>query len=190
MKVIAFNGSPRKKGNTHIAIETVFKELRNNNIETEEVYLNDFEIKSCKACYTCIREKNCKCVLDDDFNQLLEKLLEHDGLILASPVYVWNTTGQMRCFIERYGFVTMYSPCNMKRKVGAALTVYTRAGGIPTWYNLTGFLLGMGMVVPGSNYANMAQGASPGDVLDCEWGLDSFKELGQNMAWLLKKITT
>jgi multimeric flavodoxin WrbA len=188
MKVIAFNGSPRKGGNTHIAIETVFEELNKKNIETEEVYLHDYEIKSCTACYTCLKTKDCKCILDDDFNPLLHRLLEHDGLILASPVYAWNATGQMRCFLERYGFVTMYSPCNMKRKVGAALTVYTRAGGLPTWYNLIGLLLGFGMVVPGSTYATMAQGASPGAILECEWGLDSFRELGQNMAWLLEKL--
>jgi hypothetical protein len=76
----------------------------------------------------------------------------------------------------------------MKRKVGAAITVYTRSGGLSTWYNLVGLLLGFGMVVPGSSYATMAQGASPGDILECEWGLDSFRELGQNMAWLLEKL--
>ena len=81
MKVVAFNGSPRKGGNTHIAIQTVFDELGKKDIETEEVWLYDNKINGCTACYTCINTKDCKCTQKDDFNTLFSKVYGIDPLI-------------------------------------------------------------------------------------------------------------
>ena len=188
LKVIAFNGSPRKQGNTHIAIETVFKELEEQGIETEEIKLADYQINGCTACYACIKNKDNKCIQTDDFNQLYQKMLHTDCTIIGSPVYVAGVTGPTKCFIDRAGFVNRVNELPLKRKVGAGVVVYTRAGAVSTLSQINNFILGVEMVLVVSSYWCLAQGSSIGAILEDEWGMNTFKRLGQNIAWLLKKL--
>ncbi len=188
MKVIAINGSPRKNGNTTIAINTVFKELQVRGIETEMIELCRHKVMGCIACMGCAKNRDGKCVLDDDFNGIYAKLREADGIIIGSPVYVSGMTGQTKCFIDRAGLVTKVNGSLLARKVGAAVVAVRRAGACATFAAINYFFLIGEMIVPGSTYWNLGQGLQPGDIQRDEEGIQTFINLGKNMAWLLEKI--
>ena len=127
MKVIAFNGSPRKKGNTSILINYVFEELENNGIETESIQLGGKHIQGCIACYKCIQNKDQRCANNNDiFNEFLEKMIESDGIILGSPTYFSNVSSEIKALIDRSGFVVIANDYLFKRKIGAAVVAEGR----------------------------------------------------------------
>lgn len=189
MKVVAFNGSPRKKGNTSILINRVFDVLQNEGIETELVQLRDKNLKGCIACYKCFENQDRQCsVKNDDMNGCIEKMVEADGIILGSPTYFSNVTSEMKALIDRAGLVGTANGGLYRRKVGAAVVAVRRAGSVSTFDALNHFLLYGQMVVPGSCYWNVSIGRNPGDVEKDEEGMNIMKVLGENMAWLLKKL--
>jgi multimeric flavodoxin WrbA len=189
MKVIAFNGSARKDGNTAILIRKVFKELEAEGISTEIVQLAGKTIRGCTACGQCKKNKNKRCSIDNDFaNECIEKMLEADGIILASPTYFADVTAEMKALIDRAGYVARANQDMLKRKVGAAIVTIRRAGAIHTFDTLNHFFLIGQMIVPGSSYWNLGIGRAIGDVEQDEEGLETMQTLGQNMAWLLKEI--
>jgi multimeric flavodoxin WrbA len=189
MKVVAVNGSPRKKGNTSILINLVFEELEAEGIETELVQIGGRPIRGCLSCYKCFANKDCRCSNDkDELNEILAKLVEADGIILASPVYFSNMTPELKALIDRCGLVSSANGGLFKRKVGASLAVARRAGAVSTFDSINHFLLYNQMLVPGSCYWNVAIGLNPGDVEKDEEGMNIAKVLGQNMAWLMKKV--
>ena len=107
MKVVAINGSARKDGNTASLIKYVFEELENEGIETEMIQLAGKDIHGCKACRKCFENKDKRCAKDKDvLNECLEKMVEADGIILASPVYFSDVTGSMKSLLERAGYVS------------------------------------------------------------------------------------
>lgn len=189
MKVVAFNGSPRKKGNTGILINYVFKELEREGMETELVQLAGKKIKGCIACYKCFENRDQRCaVKDDGLNECIEKMIGADGIIFGSPTYFSNVTAEMKAMIDRAGLVSSANGFLFKRKVGAGVVAVRRAGSVTTFDALNHFFLYNQMIVPGSCYWNMSIGLNPGDVEKDEEGLNIMKTLGQNMAWLLKKL--
>jgi multimeric flavodoxin WrbA len=189
MKVVALNGSARKDGNTAILINLVFDELKKEGIETELIQLAGHPIAGCIACYKCFKNKNRRCSVDKDMlNDIIEKMLQADGVILGSPTYFADVTSGMRAFIERCGFVARANDYMFKYKVGAGVVAVRRAGAIPAFNSIMLFLHYMQMMIPGSSYWNIAIGRDPGEVLKDEEGIQTMKTLGQNMAWLLKKV--
>jgi multimeric flavodoxin WrbA len=189
MKVVALNGSARKDGNTAILINLVFDELKKEGIETELIQLAGHPIAGCIACYKCFKNKNRRCSVDKDMlNDIIEKMLQADGVILGSPTYFADVTSGMRAFIERCGFVARANDYMFKYKVGAGVVAVRRAGAIPAFNSIMLFLHYMQMMIPGSSYWNIAIGRDPGEVLKDEEGVQTMKTLGQNMAWLLKKV--
>ena len=189
MKVVALNGSARKDGNTAILINLVFDELKKEGIETELIQLAGNPIAGCIACYKCFKNKNRRCSVDKDMlNEIIEKMLQADGIILGSPTYFADVSSGMRAFIERCGFVARANDYMFKYKVGAGVVAVRRAGAIPAFNSLMLFLHYMQMMIPGSSYWNIAIGRDPGEVLKDEEGVQTMKTLGQNMAWLLKKV--
>lgn len=189
MKVIAFNGSPRKKGNTQILINKVFDVLSNEGIETEFIQLGGKKIKGCISCYKCFKNKDKRCSVDNDIlNECLEKMLEADGILLGSPVYFSNMTSEMKALIDRAGLVGTANGGLFKHKVGAAVVAVRRAGAVSTFDALNHFFLYGQMFVPGSCYWNVSIGRDPGDVENDAEGMNIMKVLGENMAWLLKKV--
>jgi len=189
MKVVALNGSARKDGNTAILINLVFDELKNEGIKTELIQLAGNPIAGCIACYKCFKNKNRRCSVDKDMlNDIIEKMLQADGIILGSPTYFSDVSSGMRAFIERCGFVARANDYMFKYKVGAGVVAVRRAGAIPAFNSIMLFLHYMQMMIPGSSYWNIAIGRDPGEVLKDEEGVQTMKTLGQNMAWLLKKI--
>ena len=189
MKVVAFNGSPRKDGNTALLINYVFDELKKEGIDTEMVQLAGKTLRGCTACYQCYTNKDRRCVIEgDEVNQYIEKMTEADGIILGSPVYFTDVTAEMKALIDRAGFVTKGNGSLLKRKVGAAVIAVRRGGQLHTFDTLNHFFLISQMIVPGSIYWNFGIGRNIGDVHQDEEGVKTMITLGQNMAWLLKKV--
>jgi len=189
MKVVAFNGSARKDGNTAILVNTVFKELKKAKIETELVQLAGKKIRGCTACGKCYEKKDKRCVIGNDVaNDCIEKMLEADGIILASPTYFSDVSPEMKALIDRAGYVARANDHMFRRKVGAAVVAARRAGAIHTFDTLNHFFFISQMVVPGSSYWNIGMGLARGDVKKDKEGIQTMVDLGKNMGWVLKKI--
>jgi len=187
MKVLGINGSARKDGNTAILINTVFDELKKQNIETEMVQFSEEIIYPCKACWSCGGKKNCVHT-NDIFSEIFEKLLNADGIILGSPVYSANISANMQAFIERAAVICDMNIGLMKNKVGAAVAAARRGGALQAIDTMNHFFLNHEMYVVGSTYWNMAYGKFSGDVLSDTEGLKNMQNLGENMAYLIKKL--
>lgn len=191
MKVIAFNGSARKDGNTAILIKQVFDELEKQDIETEMIQLSGQKIRGCIACYKCFDNKDQRCsVKDDVVNDCIEKMLQADGIILASPTYFADISSGLKALIDRAGLVAKANDDMFRRKVGAAVVAVRRAGSIHAFDSINHFFLISQMIIPGSSYWNMGFGLEKGDAKKDEEGLQTMANLGRNIAWLLKKIQT
>jgi multimeric flavodoxin WrbA len=189
LKVVAFNGSARKDGNTAILIRRVLNVLDTEGIETELIQMAGQQIHGCTACGTCrkIQNKQCK-IVNDNVNSYIEKMTAADGIILGSPTYFSMMTSEMKALIDRAGFVGRANNDLFKRKVGAAVVAMRRAGGIPTFDGINHFFLISQMIIPGSVYWNIGIGLGKGEVEKDDEGLKTMDDLGKNMAWLLKKI--
>jgi len=189
MKVVAFNGSPRKNGNTSILINTVFAELQKEGIETELINIGGTGMRGCIACMKCFENHNGKCVMDDDLlNNCVGKMRSADGIILGSPTYFTDVTAEMKALIDRAGLVARANDDILKRKVGASVVAVRRAGSTHAFDTMNHFFLIGQMIVAGSCYWNMGMGRGIGEVESDEEGIRTMQLLGQNMAWLLRKI--
>lgn len=189
MKVVAINGSARKDGNTAVLVRWVFEELEKEGIETEMIQLAGQEIHGCKACYACFNKKNKRCVFDKDIaNKCIEKMVEADAIILASPVYFANMSSELKALIDRAGFVQRANGNMFRRKVGAPVIAVRRAGAVFTHDAINHFFLISEMIIPGSSYWNMGFGREKDEVKNDKEGETTMRDLGKNMAWLLKCI--
>jgi multimeric flavodoxin WrbA len=188
MKVIAFNGSPRPKGNTYHCIQTVLDVLRKERIETELFQLGGSDIRACRACYKCFEKKNSKCIQRDGFNLLMDRMIAADGIIIGSPTYFANVSPEVKALIDRAGLVAIANDYLLRRKVGASVVAVRRAGATHVYSSINYFFGINHMIIPGSSYWNLGVGLDPGDVLKDKEGLETFRNLGENMAWLLEKL--
>lgn len=189
MKVIAFNGSARKDGNTAIMVNTVLEVLQKEGIATEHVSLAGRQLNGCVACYRCFKEPGRCHQKDDGFiNDSIQKISESQGVILASPVYFADVTANMKALMERTGMVARAAGDMFRRKVGAAVVAVRRGGAIHTFDSLNHYFLIAQMIVVGSIYWNLGRGLEPGDVQKDEEGLRTMRILGENMAWLIRKL--
>jgi multimeric flavodoxin WrbA len=189
MKVLAINGSARKDGNTAGLVETVFEPLRAAGIDTEMVQLSGQTIRGCMACYKCFSGGTRRCILEDDaVNEYIAKMLEADGIILASPTYFADVTAELKGLIDRAGMVAKANGEMFRRKVGAAVVAVRRGGATHAFDTINHFFLISQMIVPGSCYWNLGFGREKGEYAADEEGLKTMRILGENMAWLLKKL--
>jgi multimeric flavodoxin WrbA len=188
MKVIAFNGSARKEGNTAILLNLVLDELKAEGIETELYSLAGKPVQGCIACFKCFEKKNKRCNVEKDIiNECIQKMVEADGILLGSPTYFADVPAGMKALIERCGMVGRANQDLYKRKVGAAVVAVRRAGAIHVFNSLNYFFTINEMIIPGSSYWNIGIGRQPGEVNSDAEGVQTMKNLGKNMAWLLKK---
>jgi multimeric flavodoxin WrbA len=187
-KVVAFNGSPRKDGNTSILIRHILEELDNKGIETETLQLGGKKISGCTACGKCFENRDRRCVFDDDMvNTCIEKMSSADGIILGSPVYFFDVTPEMKALIDRAGFVSFANGHLFKNKVGNATVAVRRAGASRTADSMLHFILASEMIVSGLPAIGI--GRDVGDVLTDEEGIARAKSLGQTMAQLLNHLS-
>lgn len=188
MKVVAFNGSPNREGNTYYALNTVGKELKSRGIDFEILHVGGKNIRGCIGCMNCMKSQNERCVFDsDEVNSCIQKMKEADGIILGSPVFMGGIAGTMKSFLDRAFFVTRVQNQPMLRhKVAAAVVSARRSGEVETFNALNHYILTEELIIPTSNYWNaifdMRTGETPQDVE----GIQTMRMLGKNMAWLLK----
>jgi multimeric flavodoxin WrbA len=189
MKVVAFNGSARKNGNTAILVRAVFEEIEKAGIETELIQLAGKPLHGCRACGKCWRDKNARCAQnDDELNDYLQQMISADGIILASPTYFADVTAEMKALIDRVGSVSKANRDLLKRKVGAAVIAVRRGGQIHAFDTINHLFLISQMVIPGSIYWNFGFGLNKGEVEQDKEGMKIMKALGENMAWVLKRL--
>ena len=189
MKVFAINGSARKDGNTSILVNKVFEQLNAEGIETELYQMHGQAVRGCIACYKCFQNKDQRCAVKNDvLNELVEKMIDADGIILASPTYFGNVSAEMKAIIDRAGMVGRANNNMYARKVGAAVVAVRRCGAIHVFNSINQFFFIGEMIVPGSSYWNMSLSREIGDVEGDAEGLDTMTTLGKNMAWLMKKL--
>ena len=187
-KVIGISGSSRKDGNTAIIIGKVFDELNKEEIETELIQLTDYDIHPCKGCFACKGRGNCV-FAKDGFAEIFSRMIEADGIILGSPVYSADVSAKMKAFLERGGVVVATNPGLLRHKIGASVAAVRRGGGMTTVDSMNHFMLNKEMIVVGSTYWNMVYGKNVGDVLSDEEGMANMRNLGENMAWLIKSLS-
>lgn len=187
MKVLAINGSPRANGNTFSVIEMVAEELKKENIEVEIVTIGNKRITGCVACGGCFKNKNERCVIASDVtNDIIQKMKEADGIIISSPVYYAGINGGMKSFLDRAFYVAGVNGGLFRHKVGVVVVADRRSGGVTTFTQLNNYLTYSEMLIPTSNYWNVAFGRVPEDVKNDEEGKQIMRVLGKNMAWLMK----
>ena len=184
MKVLLINGSPRKEGNTAIALAEVAKQLSKEGIESEIVWVGNKPIRGCIACGQCKSKGLGRCVFDDDIcNQISEKFKEANALIVGSPVYYGQPNGALLSIIQR----AFYSNgANISGKPAASIAVCRRGGATAVFESLNMPFQMMNMPIVTSQYWIIVYGRAEGDAtLDTE-GLQTMRTLARNMAWLLK----
>lgn len=186
MKLVAFNGSPRKEGNTHKALESLAAELTKEGIEVSIIQVGDRAIRGCLACGGCAKNKNERCVINDEVNDWIQIMKAADGIVIASPVHFASIGATMKCFLDRAFYVSSSNGNLFRHKVGAALVAVRRSGGVAAYNQLNNYLLYAELLIPGSNYWNVIHGAVPGEVTQDEEGMQTLRILAKNLAWLLK----
>ena len=186
MKVLLINGSPRKKGNTFLALSEVAKTLEAQGIEAEIVQIGNKAVRGCIACGQCQMKQLNRCVFDDDVcNRISEKLDTADALIVGSPVYYGQPNGSVLSLIQRMFFS---AGSKVQNKPAAAVCVCRRGGATAAFETMNMPFQMMNMPVVTSQYWNIVYGREEGQAaLDTE-GMQTMRTLANNMAWLLKKI--
>ena len=185
MKVLLINGSPRAKGCTYTALCEVTKELEKENIETEIFHIGSKPIRGCTACGGCYSKSPSRCVFDDDpVNIALEKAEQADGFVFGAPVHYAAASGGMTAFLDRL----FYAGDCFKYKPGAAVVSCRRAGSTAALDQLNKYFTISCMPVVSSQYWNMVHGNTPEEVRKDIEGMQTMRQLGRNMAWLLKCI--
>jgi len=189
MNVVAFNGSGRADGNTAILLRTALAELDREGIKTELIQLAGEHLHGCTACYTCAKRKDGRCAqADDSLNEYVSRMVAADGILLGSPTYFGDITASIKALIERAGMVVRVNGELLRRKVGAGVVAVRRGGAIHAFDSLNHFFTIGQMITVGSSYWNIGIGREVGQVTGDEEGQGTMRTLGQNMAWLLKKL--
>jgi multimeric flavodoxin WrbA len=189
MKVIGINGSGRKDGNTDMIIKKVFSVLEKECNETELIQLAGKPVRGCTACQACFKNLDKRCAIDNDMiNHCIEKMIDADGIILGSPTYFADVAAGMKALIECAGFVSTANGGLFKHKAAAAVVAVRRGGAIHTFDSINHFFQYNQMFMVGSVYWNMVHGLAPGEVEKDAEGMANMVNLGENMAFLLKKL--
>jgi multimeric flavodoxin WrbA len=189
MKVVAFNGSPNKQGNTWHGLRMVADVLEEEGIRTEIIHVGNKAIRGCLACGQCAKKKNEECIqTDDPVNEWIQLMKEADGILLGSPVHFSAIGGTMKSFLDRAFYVSGVNQSMLRHKVGASVAAVRRSGGLPTFNQLNNFICYSEMLMPGSNYWNVIHGTLPGEAAQDAEGVQIMRMLGKNMAWLMKLV--
>ena len=183
MKVLMLNGSPRKEGNTFIALREMEEIFHQEGIETEIVPVGNQAVRGCVACYYC--KENGKCVFDDLVNETAPKLEACDGLVVASPVYFGSANATIVAFMDRLFYSTLF---DKSMKVGACVVTARRGGITATFDELNKYFTISGMPVASSQYWNSVHGREMGEAAQDGEGLQTMRTLARNMAFLMKSI--
>ena len=183
MKALLINGSPNEKGCTYMALSEVAATLEENGVETKIVPIGKQPIRGCIGCGGCAGKN--RCVFNEDpVNALIEEMETADALVIGSPVYFASPNGNLTSLLDRF----FYAGGCFAHKPAAAVASARRAGTTVTLDDLNKYFQIRQMPVVSSTYWNMVHGNRPEEVQKDEEGLQTMRNLGRNMAWLLKCI--
>ena len=183
MKVLLINGSPHKSGCTSRALKEVSNVLNKEGIDTETIFIGSNDIRGCISCGNC--RKNGKCVFNDIVNEVSIKFKDSDGIVIGTPVYYAGMNGTLKSFLDRLFFSANY---DKSFKVGCAIISSRRAGSTSAMDDVNKYFTISNMPIVSSSYWNEVHGFTKDDVeLDLE-GLQTMRNLGRNMAFLIKSI--
>jgi len=189
MYALAVNGSPRKGGNTETLLKQVLEPLGKAGWETELVQVGAKKIRGCIACFKCFENKDLRCsVKTDIFNEVMEKMLKADALILGSPTYFTDVSAELKALLDRSGMVALANDRAFAGKIGAAVVAVRRAGATHVFDTINHMFLMSQMIVPGSTYWNLGIGLKKGEVKADEEGLNNMLNVGETIAWLGKAM--
>ena len=183
MRVLMINGSPRKNGNTSIALAEMERIFQEEGMETQVVQVGNENIRGCIACLSC--KQKGKCVFDDLVNQIAPQFEAADGLVIATPVYFASANGSLISFIDRLFYSTLF---DKTMKVGAAVAVARRGGNSATYDELNKYFAISGMPIATGQYWNAVYGREKGEAQEDAEGLQTMRTLARNMAFLMKSI--
>ena len=183
MRVLMINGSPRKNGNTSIALAEMERIFQEEGMETQVVQVGNENIRGCIACLSC--KQKGKCVFDDLVNQIAPQLEAADGLVIASPVYYASANGGLISFLDRLFYSTLF---DKTMKVGAAVAVARRGGNSATYDELNKYFAISGMPIATGQYWNAVYGREKGEAAQDEEGMQTMRTLARNMVFLMRSI--
>lgn len=183
MKVLILNGSPRVNGCTARALEEVSKTLNEEGIETETIVVGNKDVRGCTACNSCA--KTGKCVFNDIVNDIAVKFENADGIIIGSPVYYAGSNGTIISLLDRLFYSTHF---DKTMKVGAAVLSSRRAGSTSAMDEINKYFTICSMPIVSSSYWNEVHGFTASDVEKDKEGLQTMRNLGRNMAFMIKSI--
>lgn len=203
MKVVGITGSPREKSNTEFFVQYTLNALEIHGIETEIINLRDKKIHHCTGCYACIEAKACT-LPKDDFDEVFNKMIEADGILVGSPVYNSSSTAITKALLDRAGFLGRWINNDMKSKsesyqwkgtafsgkVAAPITVARRAGQNFTFAELLLWMTVNDLIVIGSHYWNVGV-AGKGGAVDADEDQEAksiLNHLAENMAHVIKQL--
>ncbi|MDD2710956.1 MAG: flavodoxin family protein [Verrucomicrobiae bacterium] len=189
MKAILICGSPRKGGNTEQLLTRCMEGLKKGGIHAEILLLSEKKIRPCTACCGCRKTMDKTCVIkSDDFNGMLQQILEADIVVAGSPVYFGSATPEIMSLLDRAGYVSKANGGLLSRKLGGPIVVARRAGQNFTFAQLLFWFMINDMIVPGSTYWNIAFGREAGEAQKDEEGLKTVDRFTENLIWLAQKI--
>lgn len=184
MKVLILNGSPKAEGNTATALHEVEHVLNQQGIETEWIHVGHRQIHGCIACNKCWDTNIC--AFCDIVNEISDKMDKADGLVIGSPVYFASPSGTLLSLLDRLFYSSLHK--NWTMKVGASVAVARRGGATATMDVLNKYFLKTNMPVAPSQYWSIAHGTEPGEVVQDQEGMQTMRQLGLNMAFMIKSF--
>lgn len=183
MKVLLLNGSPHIKGCTSRALKEVEETLNKEGIETETIFVGNNAVRGCISCGNCI--KNGKCIFDDIVNEIATKFEQADGIVIGTPVYYAGSNGTIISLLDRLFYSTHF---DKTMKVGASVISSRRAGSTSAYDEINKYFAISNMPIVTSSYWNEVHGLSSEDVEKDLEGLQTMRNLGRNMAFMIKSI--
>jgi len=183
MKVLLVNGSPHMKGCTARALKEVEETLNKEGIETENIFVGNKDVRGCISCNSCV--KNGKCVFDDVVNEIASKFEKADGIVIGTPVYYAGSNGTMLSLLDRLFYSTHF---DKTMKVGTAVISSRRAGSTSALDEIYKYFGICNMPIVTSSYWNEVHGFNAEDVEKDIEGLQTMRNLGRNMAFMIKSL--
>jgi multimeric flavodoxin WrbA len=170
-------------------LRKVLSPIARAGIDTELVQVGGAPVRGCMACYHCFQAKDKRCVIQgDNVNACIGKMVEADAIVMGSPAFFADMTAEMKALVDRAGLVAVANDRMFSRKIGAAVSVNRRGGAVNVVDSINHMFLMSRMIVPGSTYWNFGVGLHPGDVENDTEATDNMHDLGETIAWLVKKI--
>ena len=185
MKIAAFNGSPKRNGNTRHLLDAVLAPPKEAGWEAEVVQVGGKSIHGCRACRRCFENQDGQCSYDDDdFGDIYRKLVAADAVVIGSPTYFADIASETKALIDRAGYVALANGGLLRGKIGAGVIALRRGGGVHALDSINHLFLICEMIIPGSTYWNLGFGREPGAVADDAEALANMEHLGRAIVWL------